>query len=136
MSLQPWALGLGPKGVLLATAISGPILLFVLSEPSNLVLTSHVLLIAAAAVYLAFAFFRDHSKLGLTFVQALLAVILVVLAEITSQNSFVVAGLIGHAIWDAFHLRRSQHYAPYWYAGACIYVDLAAAGYLVAAEIL
>lgn len=109
-------------------------MLFVLSEPSNLVLTSHVLLIAAAAVYLAFAFFRDHSKLGLTVIQALLAVILVVLAEITSQNSFVIAGLIGHAIWDAFHVRRSQHYTPYWYAGGCIYVDLAAAGYLILAS--
>lgn len=85
MNENPWVLGMGPKGVLLATAISGPILLFVLSESSNLVLTSQVLLIAAAVVYLAFAF-CDHSKFGLTVIQASLAVILVALAEITGQN--------------------------------------------------
>jgi hypothetical protein len=35
-------------------------------------------------------------------------------------------GLFSHALWDLWHLATQKRYVPWWYAGACVYVDLAA----------
>ena len=39
---------------------------------------------------------------------------------------FLGLGLFGHAMWDLWHLATQKRYVPWWYAGACVYVDLVA----------
>lgn len=99
--------------------------------PTHTDIWSMLLLVVATMVYIAFAILNDHSKLLLTAIQALIAIGLVFLAVLLDAQLVVALGLIGHAIWDGLHLRRSQKYVPWWYAGACMYIDLIAAAFLL-----
>jgi hypothetical protein len=45
---------------------------------------------------------------------------------VTGKILFVAWGLFLHAMWDLWHLATQKQYVPWWYAGACVYVDLAA----------
>jgi hypothetical protein len=49
-------------------------------------------------------------------------------AAATGLSVLIAAGLLAHAAWDVWHLVRDEPYVPAWYAGACVYVDIAAAG--------
>jgi hypothetical protein len=65
--------------------------------------------------------------MSLTTVQLLIALVFLGITLQTGSALFVFFGLICHAIWDLWHLKTQKRYVPWWYAGACVYVDLAAA---------
>ena len=129
-SKAPLRVGLGPAGLLAALIIGVPVFVPLILSPMITDLWSIVLLIGATLVYVAFAISKDHSKLLGTIIQAGLAIGLVALAAVFGAQWIVVLGLLGHAVWDGFHLSKDQHHVPWWYAGACIYVDLIAAAVL------
>ena len=85
-----------------------------------------VLLVLAAAVYVAFSIFWDRKFLLLTNLQLIIAGLLIVASLASGEIFFVALGLFIHAIWDLWHLATQKRYVPWWYAGACVYVDLAA----------
>ena len=128
---SPIHVGLGPKGILGAVIIGIFVFLPPILFPGQTGLWSQALLILATFVYVAFAIAFDHNKLALTILQAGFAILLVGLSVAFGSTWIVVCGLLAHAVWDAFHLTRRQRYAPWWYAGACIYVDVAAAAFLI-----
>jgi uncharacterized membrane protein len=130
-SKSPLWIGLGPQGLLATFVIGSAVFAPLLLNPAGSDLWSMLLLFGAAAVYVGFAIRNNHAKVLGTLVQALAAGCLVVLAVVFEAQWVVAVGLIGHAVWDAFHLKRSQRYVPWWYAGACIYVDLIAAALLL-----
>jgi hypothetical protein len=49
----------------------------------------------------------------------------------TGEILLVALGLFLHAMWDLWHLATQKRYVPWWYAGACVYVDLAAVALIV-----
>lgn len=59
--------------------------------------------------------------------QVVLAAAIAATASATGMASIAAIGLICHAAWDVWHLYANREYVPAWYAGACVYVDLAAA---------
>jgi len=130
-SKSPLWIGLGPQGLLATVVIGSAVLVPLLLNPAGSELWSMLLLVGATAVYVGFAIRNNHARLLGTLVQALAAAGLVVLAVVFDSQWVVAVGLVGHAVWDAFHLKRSQRYVPWWYAGACFYVDLIAAAFLL-----
>ena len=85
----------------------------------------------AALVYVAFSFIWDKEFISLTTLQLMIALVLLVLTLQTGNVVFVAFGLFSHAMWDLWHLATQKRYVPWWYAGACVYVDLAAVAFIV-----
>jgi hypothetical protein len=89
-------------------------------------LWAKVLLILAAFVYVAFSLIWDRKFLPLTNSQLIIAVLLLGITVVSGEILFLTLGLFFHAMWDLWHLATEKRYVPWWYAGACVYVDLAA----------
>ena len=118
--------GLGIRGIIGAIVL-GFICLYQPLFGSNVSLTwAKILLVLAAAVYVAFSLIWDREFLSLTNIQLIAAILLIGVSLATGEILFVALGLFLHAIWDIWHLATQKKYVPWWYAGACVYVDLAA----------
>jgi hypothetical protein len=118
--------GLGIRGIIGAIVL-GFICLYQPLFRNNASLTwAKILLTLAAAAYVAFSLFWDRNFLPLTKLQLIVAVFLLGASIVTGEILFVAVGLFLHAMWDLWHLATQKRYVPWWYAGACIYVDLAA----------
>jgi len=118
--------GLGIRGIIGAVVLGFICLFQPLFTDSKSMVWEKVLLVLATLVYLAFALIWDRKFLSLTSFQLACASALLILTITTHSINFVVLGLFAHAMWDLWHLATSKRYVPWWYAGACIYVDLAA----------
>lgn len=123
--------GLGLKGLLGGLVIGSAVFAPLIVEADYVDLWAKLLLLAATIVYIVFAILKDHNKIALTVLQSLSAAVLIVISTLLGAPILVAFGLLGHAVWDLFHLVHSQRYAPWWYAGACIYVDVTAAAFLL-----
>jgi len=73
-----------------------------------------------------FSLVWDRKFISLTTLQLLITLILLGVSLQTGNSIFVAVGLLAHALWDLWHLATQKRYVPWWYAGACVYVDLAA----------
>jgi len=118
--------GLGIRGIIGAVILGFICLFQPLFGESESLLWAKVLLVLAALVYVVFSLLWDKNFLSLTSIQFLAAVVLLGATLQTGNIIFVASGLFGHAIWDLWHLATQKRYVPWWYAGACVYVDLAA----------
>ena len=98
--------------------------------PSSL-LWAEILLVLAAIVYVAFSLIWDRKYLQLTNFQLVAALLLLGASVMTGEILFIALGLFLHAMWDLWHLATQKRYVPWWYAGACVYVDLAAVALIV-----
>lgn len=118
--------GLGIRGITGAFAL-GFILLYepLFGNQANLT-WAKVLLVLAALAYVAFSLIWDRKFLPLTNVQLGAALSLLGVSLVTGEIRFVALGLFLHAVWDLWHLATQKRYVPWWYAGACVYVDVAA----------
>ena len=124
-------IGLGIRGIIGAVVL-GVISLFqpIFGEPESL-LWAKILLVLAAFVYVVFSFLWDRKFISLTSLQFLVALVLLGVTLQTGSAFFVAFGLFSHAIWDLWHLATQKRYVPWWYAGACVYVDLAAVALII-----
>ena len=124
--------GLGIRGII-AGILLGFICLFqpIFGETKSL-LWAKILLVLAAFVYVIFSLVWDRKFISLTSMQFLVALALLGLTLQTGSALFVFFGLLIHALWDLWHLATQKRYVPWWYAGACVYVDLAAAALIFA----
>ena len=120
--------GLGIRGIICGIVL-GFIFLFqpIFGDPKSL-LWAKILLVLAALVYVVFSLMWDRKFISLTTLQFLIALVLLGATIQTGNIFFVAFGLFGHAMWDLWHLATQLRYVPWWYAGACVYVDLAAVG--------
>ena len=119
-------IGLGIRGIIGAIVL-GFICLYQPLFGNDASLTwAKILLVLAAAVYVAFSIIWDRKFLPLTNIQLIAAVLLLGISVATGEILFTALGLFLHAIWDLWHLATQKRYVPWWYAGACVYVDLAA----------
>ena len=118
--------GLGIRGIIGAIGLGFICLYQPLFVTSSSLLWAKILLVLAAAVYVAFSIIWDRKFLLLTNVQLIAAVMLLGISVATGEFLFIALGLFLHAIWDLWHLATQKSYVPWWYAGACVYVDLAA----------
>jgi hypothetical protein len=118
--------GLGIRGVI-AAIVLGFVCLFqpIFGETKSL-LWAKILLVLAAFVYVIFSLVWDRKFITLTSFQFLIALVLLGVTLQTGNVFFVAFGLFSHALWDLWHLATQKRYVPWWYAGACVYVDLAA----------
>ena len=125
-STQGLKSGFGIRGIL-AGIVLGFICLFqpIFGETKSL-LWAKILLILAAFVYVIFSLVWDRKFISLTSFQFLIALVLLGVTLQTGNVFFVAFGLFSHALWDLWHLATQKRYVPWWYAGACVYVDLAA----------
>ena len=119
-------IGLGIRGIIGAIVLGFICLYQPLFVTSSSLLWAKILLVLAAAVYVAFSIIWDRKFLLLTNVQLIAAVMLLGISVATGEFLFIALGLFLHAIWDLWHLATQKRYVPWWYAGACVYVDLAA----------
>ena len=119
-------IGLGMRGIIGAIGLGFICLYQPLFRTSSNLLWAKILLVLAAAVYVAFSIIWDRKFLPLTNVQLIAAVMLLGISVATGEFLFIALGLFLHAIWDLWHLATEKRYVPWWYAGACVYVDLAA----------
>lgn len=126
LSSKGLKVGLGIRGIVGAIVLGFICLYQPLFGTSSSLLWAKVLLILAAAVYVAFAIIWDRRFLPLTNVQLIAAVMLLGISVATREFLFIALGLFLHAIWDLWHLATEKRYVPWWYVGACVYVDLAA----------
>jgi hypothetical protein len=118
--------GLGIRGIIGALVL-GFICLYQPLFGNNASLSwAKILLVLAAAVYVAFSLIWDRKFLPLTNIQLIAALLLLGLSVATGDFLFIALGLFLHAMWDLWHLVKQKRYVPWWYAGACVYVDLAA----------
>jgi hypothetical protein len=119
-------IGLGIRGII-AGIVLGFICLFqpIFGESESL-LWAKLLLVLAAFVYLVFSLVWDKKFISLATLQFLIVLILLGVTLQTGNIFFVAFGLFSHAMWDLWHLATQKKYVPWWYAGACVYVDLAA----------
>jgi hypothetical protein len=92
---------------------------------------AQILLLLASVVYVAFSIIWDKKYIQLTNLQLLAAVVLLGATLVTENILFVAIGLFAHAMWDLWHLATEKRYVPWWYARACIYVDLAAIALII-----
>jgi len=124
-------IGLGIRGVIGAVVLG----FFCLYQPifgkSQNLLWAKILLVLAALVYVVFSLAWDKKFISLTTIQFLIAVSLLGATLQTGNEFFVAFGLFSHAMWDLWHLATQKKYVPWWYAGACVYVDLAAVALIV-----
>ena len=125
-------IGLGIRGITAAVAL-GFVCLFqpIFGETESL-LWAKILLILATLVYVVFSIVWDKKFISLTTLQLLIALVLLGVTLQTGNIFFVTFGLFAHAIWDLWHLATQRRYVPWWYAGACVYVDLAAVALIIA----
>ena len=119
-------IGLGIRGIIGAIVLGFICLFQPLFGDSESLLWAKILLVLAALVYVAFSFFWDKKFISHTTLQLLVALVLSGLTLQTGNIFFVAFGLFSHAMWDLWHLATQKKYVPWWYAGACVYVDLAA----------
>jgi len=119
-------IGLGIRGII-AAIVLGFICLFqpIFGESESL-LWAKILLVLAAFVYVVFSLVWDKKYISLTTLQFLIVLVLLGVTLQTGNIFFVAVGLFIHAMWDLWHLATQKKYVPWWYAGACVYVDLAA----------
>jgi len=121
-------IGLGVRGIIGAIALGFICLFQPLFRESESILWAKILLVLAAFAYVVFSLVWDKKFISLTTFQLLVALVLTGVTLQTENVIFVALGLFGHAIWDLWHLVTRKKYVPWWYAGACVYVDLAAVG--------
>ena len=119
-------IGLGIRGIIGAIVLGFICLYQPLFGTSSSLLWAKVLLALAAAVYVAFSLIWDRKFLPLTNFQFITVLLLLGVSMITGEILFIALGLFLHAMWDLWHLATQKRYVPWWYAGACVYVDLAA----------
>ena len=119
-------IGLGIRGIIGAIVLGFICLYQPLFGTSSSLLWAKVLLVLAAAVYVTFSIIWDRKFLPLTNIQFIAALLLLGVSMIAGEILFIALGLFLHAMWDLWHLVTQKRYVPWWYAGACVYVDLAA----------
>ena len=118
--------GLGIRGLVGAIVLGFICLYQPLFGTSSSLLWAKLLLVLAAFVYVAFSLIWDRKFLPLTNSQLIIAVLLLGITVASGEILFLALGLFLHAMWDLWHLATEKRYVPWWYAGACVYVDLAA----------
>jgi hypothetical protein len=119
-------IGLGIRGIIGALVL-GPLFLFQpIFENSLSQIWATSLLLLAAFVYVIFSMIWDTKYLLLTTIQLIVSLFILGLTYITGNLLFVAFGLFAHALWDLWHLTFAKKYIPWWYAGACIYIDVIA----------
>jgi hypothetical protein len=123
--------GLGIRGVIGALILGFICLFQPIFGKSESLLWAKILLALAALVYVIFSLVWDKKFISLTTIQLIVALLLLGATLKTGNIIFVAVGLFSHAMWDLWHLVNQKRYVPWWYAGACIYVDLAAVALLV-----
>jgi hypothetical protein len=123
--------GLGIRGLIGALVLGFICLFQPIFGKSESLLWAKILLALAALVYVIFSLVWDKKFISLTTIQLIVALLLVGATLKTGNIIFVAVGLFSHAMWDLWHLVNQKRYVPWWYAGACIYVDLAAVALLV-----
>jgi len=124
-------IGLGIRGIIGAIVLGFLCLFQPIFGESESLHWAKILLILAAFVYVVFSLVWDKKFIPLTSVQFLVASVLLGVTLQTRNTFFVALGLFIHALWDLWHLVTQKRYVPWWYAGACIYVDLAAVALIV-----
>ena len=124
-------MGLGIRGIVGAIVLGFICLYQPLFGTTSSLLWAKVLLVLAAIVYVAFSLIWDRKFLQLTNFQLVVALLLLGASVMTGEILFVALGLFLHAMWDLWHLATQKRYVPWWYAGACVYVDLAAVALIV-----
>jgi len=124
-------IGLGIRGIIGAIFLGFLCLFQPIFGESESLLWAKILLILAAFVYMVFSLVWDKKFIPLTSVQFLVASVLLGVTLQTRNIFFVALGLFIHALWDLWHLVTQKRYVPWWYAGACIYVDLAAVALII-----
>ena len=123
--------GLGIRGIVGAIVLGIICLYQPLFGSTSSLLWAKVLLVLAAIVYVAFSLIWDRKFLQLTNFQLVVALLLLGASVMTGEILFIALGLFLHATWDLWHLATQKRYVPWWYAGACVYVDLAALALIV-----
>jgi hypothetical protein len=123
--------GLGIRGIIGAIVLGAICLFQPIFGDSESLLWAKILLVLAAFVYVVFALIWDKEFIFLTNLQLLAALTFLGMTLLTGNVFFVALGLFGHAMWDLWHLMTQKKYVPWWYAGACVYVDLAAVALIV-----
>jgi hypothetical protein len=118
--------GLGIRGILGAVFIGFLCFLQPFFGDNKSSTWAKFLLVLATLVYVSFSLIWDKHFLKLTYFQLVIALTLLSLTLISGNIFFVALGLFAHALWDLWHLVTKKKYVPWWYAGACFYVDLAA----------
>ena len=126
LSSKGLKVGLGIRGIVGAIVLGFICFYQPLFGTSSSLFWAKVLLALAAAVYVAFSLIWDRKFLPLTNFQLIAALLLLGVSMITGKILFIALGLFLHAMWDLWHLATQKRYVPWWYAGACVYVDLAA----------
>ena len=124
-------IGLGIRGIIGAIVLGFLCLFQPIFGESESLHWAKILLILAAFVYVVFSLVWDKKFIPLTSVQFLVASVLLGATLQTRNIFFVALGLFIHALWDLWHLVTQKRYVPWWYAGACIYVDLAAVALII-----
>ena len=118
--------GLGIRGIIGAIVLGFICLFQPLFGDSSSFLWAKILLVLAAIVYVAFSLVWDRKFIKLTNFQLIGALLLLGASVLSGEILIVALGLLLHAMWDLWHLATEKRYVPWWYAGACVYVDLAA----------
>ena len=126
LSTKAIKVGLGIRGIIGALVLGFICLFQPIFGNSESLLWAKILLILAAFVYVVFSFIWDKNFLILTNIQFIVVIALLGLTLATEKILFIGLGLFAHAMWDLWHLATQKRYVPWWYAGACVYVDLAA----------
>jgi hypothetical protein len=124
-------IGLGVRGIVGAIVLGFICLFQPLFGETKSLLWAKILLALAAVVYVVFSLIWDRKFISLTMLQFLIAFLLLGATLQTGNIIFVAFGLFSHAMWDLWHLATQKRYVPWWYAGACVYVDLAAVALIV-----
>lgn len=124
-------IGLGIRGIIGAIVLGFLCLFQPLFGETASLLWAKILLVIAAFVYVVFSLVWDKNFFSLTTIQFVVALALLAITLQTGNIFFVAIGLFGHAVWDLWHLATEKRYVPWWYAGACVYVDLAAAALII-----
>ena len=118
--------GLGIRGIIGAIVLGFICLFQPLFGDSSSFLWAKILLVLAAIVYVAFSLLWDRKFIKLTNFQLIGALLLLGASVLSGEILIVALGLLLHAMWDLWHLATEKRYVPWWYAGACVYVDLGA----------
>ena len=124
-------IGLGIRGIIGAIVLGFICLFQPLFGETESLLWAKILLALAAFVYVVFSLVWDKKFISLTTLQLLIALVLLGATLQTGNVNFVALGLFCHAMWDLWHLATHKRYVPWWYAGACVYVDLAAVALII-----
>lgn len=112
-----------PGGILVGLSISIPHLLLPLDWS---VAVASLTLVFIAGIYVGFAIINGRDHAFMTEVTVAISFSALGLGGMFISAWIIPAGLIGHAIWDLLHHRKSHMLAeiPEWYIPFCIVVDL------------